>query len=152
MKKIFILVIISSLSFNSCTSDNASTILELRTAFFKMSIDNKGSIIDFTNLKNNKNHLSKDTLTSLMSLRINNVVKNPRSARVKNDSIFLTYNEKFEAILKMTQKDSHLTFELLSLTNHESVDLILWGPYPTTINKIIGVLYKVILIIFIYYV
>ena len=38
----------------------------------------------------------------------------------------------------MTQKDSHLTFELLSLTNHESVDLILWGPYPTTINKIIG--------------
>ena len=138
MKKIFILVIISSLSFNSCTSDNASTILELRTAFFKMSIDNKGSIIDFTNLKNNKNHLSKDTLTSLMSLRINNVVKNPRSARVKNDSIFLTYNEKFEAILKMTQKDSHLTFELLSLTNHESVDLILWGPYPTTINKIIG--------------
>ena len=138
MKKIFIFVIISSLSFNSCTSDNATTILELRTAFFKMSIDNKGSIIDFTNLKNNKNHLSKDTLTSLMSLRINNVVKNPRSARVKNDSIFLTYNEKFEAILKMTQKDSHLTFELLSLTNHESVDLILWGPYPTTINKIIG--------------
>ena len=138
MKKIFILVIISSLSFNSCTSDNASTILELRTAFFKMSIDNKGSIIDFTNLKNNKNHLSKDTLTSLMSLRINNVVKNPRSARVKNDSVFLTYNEKFEAILKITQKDSHLTFELLSLTNHESVDLILWGPYPTTINKIIG--------------
>ena len=138
MKKIFIFVIISSLSFNSCTSDNATTILELRTAFFKMSIDNKGSIIDFTNLKNNKNHLSKDTLTSLMSLRINNVVKNPRSAFVKNDSIFLTYNEKFEAIVKMTQKDSHLTFELLSLTNHESVDLILWGPYPTTINKIIG--------------
>ena len=138
MKKIFIFVIISSLSFNSCTSDNATTILELRTAFFKMSIDNKGSIIDFTNLKNNKNHLSKDTLTSLMSLRINNVVKNPRSARVKNDSVFLTYNEKFEAIVKMTQKDSHLTFELLSLTNHESVDLILWGPYPTTINKIIG--------------
>ncbi len=138
MKKIFIFVIISSLSFNSCTSDNATTILELRTAFFKMSIDNKGSIIDFTNLKNNKNHLSKDTLTSLMSLRINNVVKNPRSARVKNDSVFLTYNEKFEAIVKMTQKDSHITFELLSLTNHESVDLILWGPYPTTINKIIG--------------
>ena len=79
MKKIFILVIISSLSFNSCTSDNVSTILELKTAFFKMSIDNKGSIIDFTNLKNNKNNLSKDTLTSLMSLRINNVVKNPRS-------------------------------------------------------------------------
>ena len=138
MKKIFIFVIISILSFNSCTSDNATTILELRTAFFKMSIDNKGSIIDFTNLKNNKNHLSKDTLTSLMSLRINNVVKNPRSARVKNDSVFLTYNEKFEAIVKMTQKDSHITFELLSLTNHESVDLILWGPYPTTINKIIG--------------
>ena len=35
-------------------------------------------------------------------------------------------------------KTSHINFELIALSQADEVDLIVWGPYPTTIDKIIG--------------
>ncbi|HRQ28991.1 MAG TPA: hypothetical protein PLU49_02880 [Saprospiraceae bacterium] len=38
----------------------------------------------------------------------------------------------------METKQSHITLELVSMTTAEAVDLVIWGPYFTKINKIIG--------------
>ena len=122
----------------SCTKNNESSIVDLKTKLFKIGINNKGSITDFTDLKTNKNHISKDTITSLMSLRIDNKIITPQSAKTKDDVITLTFENNIDAKIRVEEKESHLTFELVSLTNKDSVDLIIWGPYSTTINKIIG--------------
>jgi len=135
--KLFILFLLVSLLI-SCTENNESTIVDLKTKLFKIGINNKGLITDFTDLKTNKNHLSKDTITSLMSLRIDNEIKIPLSAKTKNNIITLTFENNIDAKIKVEEKESYLTFELVSLTKKDSVDLIIWGPYSTTINKIIG--------------
>ena len=108
------------------------------TNSFRISVNDKGSIIDFTDLKSNINHLSNDTSTFLMSLRIDDKIKNPISASVNNSIVTLIFDNEIEANIKVEEKETYLTFELLSLTIKDSVDLIIWGPYFTTINKIIG--------------
>jgi len=138
MKKLFLLSIISNLILISCTNNNESAIVDLRSDSFKLSISEKGSIIDFTDLKTNKNYLAKDTSVYLMSIRINNEIKVPQSAKARNNIITLIFETDIKADIKAEEKESYLTFELTSLTNKDSVDLIIWGPYATTINKIIG--------------
>jgi hypothetical protein len=138
MNRLFLFLLISNLLLISCTNNNKSSILELKTDFFKLSISDKGSIIEFTDLKTNKDYLSKDTSTFLLSLRINNDIKVPQTAKVINDRIILTFENNLEADIKIAEKDVFLTFELRSLTNKDAVDLIIWGPYYSTINKIIG--------------
>ena len=136
MRKLFLFLIISFLI--SCTNSDDSTIVELMTNSFRISVNDKGSIIDFTDLKSNINHLSNDTSTFLMSLRIDDKIKNPISASVNNSIVTLIFDNEIEANIKVEEKETYLTFELLSLTIKDSVDLIIWGPYFTTINKIIG--------------
>jgi hypothetical protein len=73
-----------------------------------------------------------------MLIRINNEIIPPQSAEIKENTLSLKYKNGIEANIKIEQKISHITFELLSLTSNEMVELITWGPFPTTINKIIG--------------
>lgn len=138
MEKLFFYLIISNLFLISCTNNSESTIVDLMSKSFKIGINDKGSIIDFIDLETNKNYLSNDTSTFLMSLRLDNEIKIPQSATVKNDLITLIFENEIEAEIKVEEKDLYLTFELLSLTNKDAVDLIFWGPYSTTINKVIG--------------
>lgn len=135
--KTFSLAILSCLCVISC-SNSDSVILELETGVFKMSINDKGSITHFTDLQTNENYLSSDTISYLLSLRINGVITHPASATSSDNSILLNYQDNIEANIKVEEKASHLTFELLSLSNNDSVDLIIWGPYHNTIDKIIG--------------
>lgn len=138
MKKLFFFFFFSGLLFVSCSNNNKSAFIELETEFLKTSIDGKGSFIKFIDIRTGKDYLSKDTTATLMSIKINNEILPPQSAEQKENTIILRYKNNIEAIIKLEQKESHLSFELLSLTNNENIDLIIWGPYPSTINKIIG--------------
>ena len=40
--------------------------------------------------------------------------------------------------MAVTEKPTHLVFELTSLSQPDSVDLVLWGPFATTIDESIG--------------
>ena len=41
-------------------------------------------------------------------------------------------------MVKVATKGTHITFEVVSIVPKEKVDLVVWGPYPTTIGKTIG--------------
>ena len=138
MKKILLFLLILNLTLGSWANHKDSAILNLRTTSFKMSISGTGSILDFTDLKTNKNYLAKDAPVYLMSLRINNEIKVSQKAKASKNTISLFFENNIEAKIKIEEKASYLSFELISLTNKDAVDLIIWGPYSTTINKIIG--------------
>ncbi len=138
MNKLLPLLTISFLFFISCSSNSDSVTLDLKTDAFQMSINNQGAITELIDLKTNKNHISADTVTHLLSLRINNEVHLPQSATAADDILTLTFENNIEANIKFEKKAAYLTFELQSLSNKDDVDLILWGPYFTSINKVIG--------------
>jgi hypothetical protein len=75
-----------------------------------------------------------------MSIRVKNEILYPLTATIDeaNEFISLWYPKNVKADIKFTPEESHLTFELASITKPESIDLVIWGPYPTNISKIIG--------------
>ena len=138
MKKILLFLLILNLTMTSWVIHEEPAIIRLKTTSFEMSISGKGTILDFTDLKTTKNYLSKDAPVYLMTLRINHEIKVPQTAKANKNILSLFFENKIEARIKIEEKASYLTFELLSLTNKDAVDLIIWGPYSTSINKIIG--------------
>ena len=124
------------LLFQACVKENGD--YNLVSGSFKLSIDNRGSLTELIDLKTNQNHLAKDSLSSLMSIRIKNEIFHPQSAELTESEFLLIYRDSIEARIEMIENESYISFELLSLTHADKVDLIIWGPYRTTISKIIG--------------
>ena len=138
MKKAFALTALFILILSSCSNKNEPSIAEFKTRHFKISINHTGSVSELTDLNTGKNYLSKDPGTYIMSIRVNDEFEVPQSASVKDNMITLEFEDNIEADIKVEQKQTHIIFELISITDKDSVDLILWGPYHTTIYKIIG--------------
>ncbi|MCB0652190.1 MAG: hypothetical protein KDC85_13015 [Saprospiraceae bacterium] len=138
MDKYLLWIVASVFIGISCSPGKPSVILEMTTDDFKIAVNDKGALTELTDLKTGTDYLSKDTVTCLMSVRINNEIKTPQYAKAKDGLITLYFEGDLETLLKPEAKASHLTFELLSVTPNDAVDLVIWGPYFTTINKIIG--------------
>ena len=138
MKNAFLILTFLPILFLSCTTENSTKLIELKTDGFQITLDRQGYFSHFMDLNNGKDYLSKDTLAPLMTIRRENTIILPQSAKLKENILTLFYNDDFEAEIKIEQKASHITFELLSLSNNDQVDLVIWGPYPTSINKVIG--------------
>ena len=119
-------------------SQRDSTIAEFKTTQFIMGVDAHGLITSLTDLTSGTNYLSKDSSSYLMSVRVAGQVKSPQSASVEEDVLTLHFEDNIAARINVEEKETHLVFELVSLVNGDVVELILWGPYQTTINKIIG--------------
>ncbi|MCD6566086.1 MAG: hypothetical protein J7K53_09085 [Bacteroidales bacterium] len=138
MKRYFFLSLIAGLLFVSCS--NHFNDFNFRTGSLIFSVNNKGEITELIDKATGINYLAFDTIAPLMSVRINRKFLYPESAGFNSDSnkLLITYENNIEAEIHVEVKSTHLSFELVSISNPEEIELITWGPYPTTINKIIG--------------
>lgn len=137
MKKSF-LILLCSLFWVSCSLTFETSIAEFSTSHFRMEISDRGNVIALSDPVTGKDYLAQDSIATLLSLRVKGIFQKPQSADLKDDILHLQFAQAREAQIKITSKETYLTFELIALTQAEAVDFILWGPYPTTIDKIIG--------------
>lgn len=121
----------------SCVSDQTK-IVDRTIGSLKITINDKGSLVNLIDISTGKDYILQDTLAPLMSVRTNNEMFYPKSATIKDDIISLTFENEVVAEVKIEEKETHLTFELISISNNESVELIVWGPYPISIQKTIS--------------
>lgn len=138
MKTVGSILTVFILLFNSCTPKKDNLLIELTTNSFSAAIDHQGNFSQFIDLKTGKDYLAKDTAAAVMLIRVSNEIISPQAAERKEQTLTLKYPGGVEAKIKLEQKKSHLTFELLAISNSENIDLIIWGPYSTSINKIIS--------------
>ncbi len=138
MKKLIIAFIPLLLIVASCT--NKLKEFELSSESFKLTIDQSGFVSGFFSTKSEENFIAEDTLAPIMTVRVKNELLFPEKAiyEKENGIMTLSFKKNIEAQLKIEAKNTHLRFELISITNSENIDLIIWGPYPLTINKSIG--------------
>jgi len=138
MKRYLFSSIIAVFLFVSCS--NHLNNFELITDSLSFSVNKKGVISGIIDKTTGINYLAIDTIAPLMSVQINNKLLYPESANFNSDSnkFLITYENNIEAEIQVEVKPTHLTFELISISQPEDIELIIWGPYPTTINKIIG--------------
>jgi len=113
---------------------------EFKTDLFQITIDETGSITHFIDLQKDIDYLANQISSPLMSVRIDNELLSPQSAQMmdNNQVLLLKYTNGVEAKLKVKTNHTHITFELTEISEQDRVELIIWGPYQTTINKTIG--------------
>ena len=128
---------LASLLVASCSSDQTK-IVDKTLGSLKMSINDKGSVVNLIDVNSGKDYILRDTLAPLMAIRVSNEMIYPKSATIANNIISLTFENDVIAEVKMEEKETHFTFELISISENENIELIVWGPYPTSIQKTIS--------------
>ena len=122
----------------SGTSNQNNTILNITTKSMIAAIDDKGIFIELRNADNGKNYISKDSISAVMSIKINKNIITPKSATYNDNILALNFGDNITANIEVLKKENYFTLELKSITNKDKIELIIWGPYINTINKIIG--------------
>lgn len=136
MKKQIFYILLVAIVFVACTQKKS--IVQFQTSFVGIGIDSKGFITEINDLKTNKNYLAADTIAPLLSCRINGKIIYPVSATYENQILNIGFENELAAKIKVEEKNTHITFELIEFNQPENIEMIIWGPVPTTIRKIIG--------------
>lgn len=135
-KHITILSIFLILFLASCKQENDHITIESKG--FSLAFNEDGSFSGFFDKSKNKNYLDKSNKAYLMSVRILGEFEFPNSMEKTEDLLILSYPSGSKATIKYLEKETHCTFELIKMEGIPKVELITWGPYPTTIGKTIG--------------
>ena len=135
MKKLTLALIIAVFLF-SCSKENV--IVEFKSGNFQIGISDKGTVSQLIDINSGKNYISKDTIAPLLSCRIDSQMIYPVSAIYENQLLVFSFENNLQAKVKVEEKETHINFELVEFNHSENVELIVWGPLPNTINKIIG--------------
>lgn len=135
---------ISALSIILLIGFIASSCSEKRITFksdrFDLSLNEKGQVLAFNDNASDLDYHFKDTLSSILSIWKNGEAIHPHTASFNEQEkrLSLVFPGDHLAEVLIEEKGSHITFELVSLTGADEIDLVLWGPYPTTIDGVIG--------------
>lgn len=114
--------------------------ITFKSARFELSLNEKGQITGFTDTSSELDYHFKDTLAPILSIWEEGEAFYPESASFDQGTrvLSLTFSAGRNAEIQVEQKNNHFTFELVAMTGADEVDLVLWGPYPTTIDGVIG--------------
>jgi hypothetical protein len=114
--------------------------IPLRAGSLGISLSEEGSIVSFQDLATGTEYLPAGRETGLLTLRVDGADLRPRGADFQEEAghLVLSYPHGFEAQIQVEEKATHATFELMSVVGPREVELAIWGPYPTSIDEIIG--------------
>ncbi|MFH0943758.1 MAG: hypothetical protein V2A76_01055 [Planctomycetota bacterium] len=111
---------------------------ELRTDAFHATIDASGHFTALLDPRDGVDYRPADESAPLARIRVGGVYREPESFNSAGEHWNLGFPGGVRVTLRVEEKPSHLRFEVLSIEASEEVELLMWGPYPTTIHRSIG--------------
>lgn len=136
MKRIIFLIgwIIMS---QTLTAQNKESVYE--TASMKIVINEKGLVKSFYDKLSGVNYLFSQKSVPILNIRCDGKVEAPSSMKTKANLLVFSFDKSaVEAKVKVINQKSYITFELVDISPSNKVELIIWGPYSTTIKETIG--------------
>jgi hypothetical protein len=121
--------------------ESGASPLSLETDFLRVQVDDLGRIILLADRKSGIDYLAKVQSAPLMRMRVAGEFIDPDAMdwSASNNCVTFHYAKAgATAKVQIESKASHLVFELLSVEPASKAELVLWGPYPTTIGAIVG--------------
>lgn len=116
--------------------------LQLKTNDFKLTINAKGFIDSFYDIAGNKEYAAGSEKSPLLRIKIGDLLEIPESASIPHgeNRIQLYFkNADVKVSVKYIVKPSHIMFEVTGIEQSGSkVDMVIWGPFALSINKIVG--------------
>ena len=135
MKIRLAVLLLTGIIISSCSNSH----LQFESDSLQVTVGESGELTGLIDKKTQTNYLAEVESSNLLSIRVNGEFETSSKATME-EGIISFYFEKSDVSIqvKPIEKKSHISFEILDVTNNEKIELITWGPYPTTINKIIG--------------
>jgi hypothetical protein len=104
-----------------------------------VTIDALGKLTSLYNSKLNRDFLNHDTTSHILVLVSEGKRITPSSVKKIANGIQLFFQEKNVTIdIKITEKPTHLVFEIVKASPSEKIEAVIWGPFSTSINKTVG--------------
>jgi len=113
----------------------------LRTDQATFGVDVQGSLAEVRLSGASDNYLPPDQPAPLLQIQVDGKLYAPDHATwsAGRHTFTLEYSSLHaSATVSAIVKPSHLRLELTSLRSERRVELVLWGPYPTTIDQTVG--------------
>ncbi len=135
IKKIFLAGVVF------CSIGQLNAQVKFATKQWSLSLDATGKVSSLKSLSLQKEFLVADKANALLNIKLQGNIIAPKTCvwKPKSSELVFTYPQSgMVATVKVKQEAAYLTFELTHLTQAESVDLVLWGPFPTSIGDTVG--------------
>ncbi len=124
-------------------SGYADQTIQFKTENLVITLNTQGQLMALEDVGSGKNYLAPNQETYLLSLKKGETIYQPTVAQWDGSTETLRLNFKplaLDARMKVAQKSGYVTFELQALEGNgkEDIDLVLWGPFSTTIGQTVG--------------
>lgn len=119
----------------------AEPLVMLRTQQAAIGIDSSGSLSVLARNEDGRNYLAAGQPAALLSVRVAGKLHSPDNAvwDAPGKRLTLKFNGAgVTAVVTADAKPTHVVFEIAEMQPTNRVELVVWGPYPTTIGDLIG--------------
>lgn len=105
-----------------------------------LGLDGHGRLLELTDTATGLNYLAEEVPSHLLSIRVEGEIYPPDQLLFdgKEGLITLRYPRDIRADVRVEEMAGHLSFEVLSLASDDELEMVIWGPYATTIGDVIG--------------
>ncbi len=109
------------------------------TEHLQIRINGLGEIVGLTDPNDNTDYLASDRAAPLLQIAVDGTLLSPTGGAYdsKHKQITLHFTQGMMATVTVGEQPSHLAFELTAFEGRQPTHVV-WGPFPTTINGIIG--------------
>ena len=112
--------------------------LELTTDTLHAHLDDTGHFTSLVDPRDGTDYLPADQAAPLARIRIEGAYLEPTAMRRTDGTLHLEFANGALVTVTSAARSSHLRFEVRAVQTPEPIELVMWGPYPTTINGSIG--------------
>jgi len=115
--------------------------VRLETDDLVLSVDRRGWLVALTDRASGTNYLAAGQPAPLLQVRTEAGFSMPESMAWDGASGRITLRYEgigMSAVVQTACRPTHVVFELVDLAPGDRADLVLWGPYPTTIGAVVG--------------
>ena len=138
MKKIELLIAVLFL-FLFCACNR--TVVTFDTDAFRLQVDKQGCVSSMYDYVNHREYIAKDQVSPLLAIRVGGEYENPSLAAwdEENAVISLTYPRyKTSVNIHVEAGSAYVKLEVQEVQSEKDIDLVIWGPYATSISQTIG--------------
>ena len=113
--------------------------LELKTGSFIVGVSKEARITSLRDTASGREYLAEGEEASLVSLEIGGEIIRPSGLELITGGARVLFPVEGTSIsLGIVEKPTHIVFEAVDVVSDSKVDLLIWGPYPTTISETVG--------------
>lgn len=112
--------------------------IHFNTADFRITIDAKGFVTSLYDKSNEKEYIPRNLTAPLLAIRSNGNYINPSRAIQNGNTLRLSFGKNGTADIQAEAKTDYIRFELKAMEYPDEIELVVWGPFPTTIHESIG--------------